>query len=455
MTESPVLFYSSIILFAVISWAMYKYVLTATNTTAAAAAGPQSRPPASSTPATNNGGATTASTSRNDLATAAAAAANNNNASNRQNNNSATNSEKDESSTFANFHQPKRHPPHLYNPSSSKQHNVSTLDNGGIIPFKLTFASGYETRLSKKSLVSFAPDNTNNGNGEDLIIINRKQRARLFAKLFSIADRPPNRGSNVVVIITHDGGDCGAAKCHKLQKSLMLLGTYYNLFLLVDHKQQQQQQEEVDRDVVKRFRNDLLNVTSESTAKNDYSKDNLTAQILPPHRIIFTSTPEGKVAFVRQLHEAKLVLLGSAKCHKLQKSLMLLGTYYNLFLLVDHKQQQQQQEEVDRDVVKRFRNDLLNIATTESTAKNDNNKDKLTAQISPPHRIIFTSTPEGKVAFVRQLHEAKLVLLGSKEDKVKVELERFGFRVVSYLDETVDGDDVSALGQFFFHDDRS
>mmetsp|Transcript_8864 Transcript_8864/g.12690 ORF Transcript_8864/g.12690 Transcript_8864/m.12690 type:complete len:351 (+) Transcript_8864:92-1144(+) len=347
MTESPVLFYSSIILFAVISWAMYKYVLTATNTTAAAAAGPQSRPPASSTPATNNGGATTASTSRNDLATAAAAAANNNNASNRQNNNSATNSEKDESSTFANFHQPKRHPPHLYNPSSSKQHNVSTLDNGGIIPFKLTFASGYETRLSKKSLVSFAPDNTNNGNGEDLIIINRKQRARLFAKLFSIADRPPNRGSNVVVIITHDGGDCGAAKCHKLQKSLMLL-----------------------------------------------------------------------------------------------------GTYYNLFLLVDHKQQQQQQEEVDRDVVKRFRNDLLNIATTESTAKNDNNKDKLTAQISPPHRIIFTSTPEGKVAFVRQLHEAKLVLLGSKEDKVKVELERFGFRVVSYLDETVDGDDVSALGQF-------
>ena len=61
---------------------------------------------------------------------------------------------------------------------------------------------------------------------------------------------------------------------------------------------------------------------------------------------------------------------------------------------------------------------------------------------------------EGKVAFVRQLHEAKLVLLGSsKEDdnnKVKVELERFGFRVVSYPEgSNGTGDEgVSALGQF-------
>lgn len=334
MTESPLLFYSSIILFAVISWAMYKYVLTATNT-AADDAGPPSRPPSSSTPATNGGGATTSSTGQNDVGTTSAAATANNNASQQQNNNSngaANNSEKDESSFFANFHQPKRHPPHLYNASSSKQQNVSTIENGGIVPFKLTFASGYETRLSK-SLSS-----------EDLIITNRKQRARLFAKLFSIADRPPNRGSNVVVIITHDN-DGGVAKCHKLQKSLMLLGTYYNLFLLVDHNEE----EEVDRDAVKRFRNDLLNVTTETT-------------------------------------------------------------------------------------------------TTETN--DSNNKDKLTPQILPPHRIIFTSTPEGKVAFVRQLHEAKLVLLGSKEDKVKVELERFGFRVVSYLDEKVDGDDVSTLGQF-------
>jgi len=352
MTESPLLLYSSIILFAVISWAMYKYVLTTT---------PQSRALSSSTPATttsaatNAGGATTSSTSRDDLGSAAAAAANNN-ASNQQNSNNATNSEKDESS-FANFHQPKRHPPHLYNPSS-KQHNVSTLDNGGIIPFKLTFASGYETRLSKS--LSSAPDNNNNG--EDLIITNRKQRARLFAKLFSIADRPPNRGSNVVVIIPYDDGGT-VAKCHKLQKSLMLLGTYYNLFLLVDHKQQQKEGEEEkeidDRDVVKRFRNDLLNVT--------------------------TTTNE---------------------------------------------------------------NQSSSSATDTATKKND----KLTPQILPPHRIIFTSTPEGKVAFVRQLHEAKLVLLGSKEDKVKVELERFGFRVVSYLDEKVDGDantwGVSTLGQF-------
>ena len=338
MADNPLLFYASIILFAVISWAIYKYVLTANNNNAIAAARPE---PSSSTTATataSAGGATT-STNNNTNATAAVATTNS--------------STKDEtsSSPYNNFDQPKRHPPHLYNPSNKLLH-PSKVENGGIIPFKLTFASGYETRLSSQQ----------NSDDENVIITNRKQRARLFAKLFTIADRPPNRGSNVVVIISYGGS--AVAKCDKLQKSLMLLGTYYNLFLLVDYSQHQQEKEELDRDVVKQFRNDLLNVT-----KNDDESSSLS---LP--------------------------------------------------------------------------------ATTATEA------DKLNPQILPPHRIIFTTTPEGKIAFVRQLHEAKLVLLGSsnkkeeEEDdnnKVKVELERFGFRVVSYPEENSGGDEgVSALGQF-------
>ena len=335
MADNPLLFYASIILFAVISWAIYKYVLTANNNNAIAAARPE---PSSSTTATATaatGGATT-STATNNTTNATAAATN-------------SSTKESSSSPYNNFDQPKRHPPHLYNPSNKLLH-PSKVENGGIIPFKLTFASGYETRLSSQQ----------NSDDENVIITNRKQRARLFAKLFTIADRPPNRGSNVAVIISYGGS--AVAKCDKLQKSLMLLGTYYNLFLLVDCSQQHQEKEkeELDRDVVKQFRNDLLNVTSvtnngeSSSLSTTTAADKLNPQILPPHRIIFTTTPEGKIAFVRQLHEAKLVLLGSSK-------------------------------------------------------EDDNNK-------------------------------------------VKVELERFGFRVVSYPEENSGGDGgdegVSALGQF-------
>ncbi len=316
MAENTLLFNASIILFAVISWAVYKYVLTANNNNNAttAATGPE---PSSSTTATATATATAtggATTSTNNTTNATAAATNNNNST----------KEESSSSPYNNFDQPKRHPPHLYNPSNKVLH-PSKVENGGIIPFKLTFASGYETRLTN-----------NNGGGKEhnqndnLIMTNRKQRARLFAKLFTIADRPPNRGSNVVVIISY-GRSAGSAvaKCDKLQKSLMLLGTYYNLFLLVDYSQHQQEkkekEEELDRDVVKQFRNDLLNVTKNNDDESSLASlpttvtaaaDKLNPQILPPHRIIFTTTPEGKIAFVRQLHEAKLVLLGSSSNNK-------------------------------------------------------------------------------------------------------------------------------------------
>ena len=51
---------------------------------------------------------------------------------------------------------------------------------------------------------------------------------------------------------------------------------------------------------------------------------------------------------------------------------------------------------------------------------------------------------------MRQLAETKLVLLSSSEEdtKVKGELERFGFRVVSYPGNESGGGGDSALGEF-------
>lgn len=382
--EDSVLLYSSILLFAVISWAVYKFVLTRPPATATSTAAVVRR-------AENNNNGTASSTAINSAAQQ----------QQQQQNNSVVNNitnsvEKEES--FISY--PQRHPPHL---NISKQQQQQHTNNGddlssthlyhGIIPFKSTFASGYETRLSKALLLSSSNDKTSGE--EDLIITNRKQRARLFAKLFTIADRPPNRGSNVVVIIkySHITGSGSVAKCEKLQKSLMLLGTYYNLFLLVDYHPPLPQEKGVDnshcssREVVKQFRNDLLNIPT----TNDDNDDGTTEP-------------------------------ASMK------------------------------------------------ATTAAGTPDVNNRYKLTPQIIPLHRIIFTSTPEGQIAFVRQLHETKLVLLMENNNnntttttttttnvddgnKVKVELERFGFRVVTYPDHTTTnggggGGGVSALGQF-------
>ena len=346
MTEvsnnNSVLFYSSIVLFAVISWAIYKFVLTANsnndNNTAITPTSSQAAATSSSAAARAGGGGLPAG--NNNSGTSGGNAINNNN-----------NKEEDDTETSIFTY---RFPPHL-NISSSQQKGGPMIDLSsshlyqGIIPFRSTFASGYETRLSSSSSSS-----NNKEEEEDIIITNRKSRARIFAKIFSIklaSDRPPGRGSNVVVVISYhpnvdDGAGGGIAKCEKLQKSLMLLATYYNLFLLVNvvndnnevqHNNQggdhnsNEEEEKRRRDMVRQFRSDLLNITNSTTNSNGSSSNNtddgnkLNSQILPPHRIIFTSTSEGQVAFVRQLVDTKLVLLPSSEGEKVKMELERFG----------------------------------------------------------------------------------------------------------------------------------
>jgi hypothetical protein len=349
MTEvtnnNSVVFYSSIVLFAVISWAIYKFVLTANsnndNNTAITPTSSSSQAAATSSSAAARAGGGGLPAGNNNNGTSGGNAINNNN----------NNKEEDDTETSIFTY---RFPPHL-NISSSQQKGGPMIDLSsshlyqGIIPFRSTFASGYETRLSSSSSSS-----NNKEEEEDIIITNRKSRARIFAKIFSIksvSDRPPGRGSNVVVVISYDGNDNGAgggiAKCEKLQKSLMLLATYYNLFLLVnvdnDNEEQQQQHNSINeeeekrrRDMVRQFRSDLLNITtnantsiisngSSSSSNNTDEGNKLNSQILPPHRIIFTSTSEGQVAFVRQLVDTKLILLPSSEGEKVKMELERFG----------------------------------------------------------------------------------------------------------------------------------
>jgi hypothetical protein len=135
--------------------------------------------------------------------------------------------------------------------------------------------------------------------------MNRRERARIFARIFSkggSGGRPPNRGANIVVTIHHT-----EINSSKLQKVLFLLGTYYNLFVMIDGSgvSSASDNETEMTKMVKTMRSQLLNQGLQASEASEYT---LNAEILPPHRIAFASTCKGRVAFVRQLHGAELIL---------------------------------------------------------------------------------------------------------------------------------------------------
>jgi len=145
-------------------------------------------------------------------------------------------------------------------------------------------------------------------------------------------------------------------------------------------------------------------------------------------------------------------------CAKLQKALFLLGTYYNLFLLIDGSGASlcadgssgagigggSDGEKERREFIKKMRLEILNQGTAEEDASSK--EYKLNADVVPPHRIGVASTSKGRVAFVRQLHGTELVV--DFDENVTKELERFGFRVLVYPQAKEGGEGISALGSF-------
>jgi len=90
------------------------------------------------------------------------------------------------------------------------------------------------TRASSVARGVVFPDG-GGGGGDATMAIDRRERARVFARMFSPSGgggrvtpprAPPDRGANVVVTMRSDD-----ARCVRLQKALYLLGTYYNLFV--------------------------------------------------------------------------------------------------------------------------------------------------------------------------------------------------------------------------------
>ena len=122
---------------------------------------------------------------------------------------------------------------------------------------------------------------------------------------------------------------------------------------------------------------------------------------------------------------------------------MLLATYYNLLVLVAVPAASEGKEFTAEDrarAVQALRGGTSNDESSHSQL--------LTPELLPLHRIVFTSTVTGRVAFVRQLQRIELVL--DFDPEVKGLLSRFGHRVIVYggdNDSRSNSSSVSKLGR--------
>jgi len=166
-----------------------------------------------------------------------------------------------------------RTPPHL-NSSTVAVNGGANVLLDGLVAFKYTTASSSAITI---------PDE-------------RRARARLLAQWLPDAT-PPAKGSCVAVAVEdHDD----SLACPRQRQVLVLLATYYNLLVLVAVSAGKECTAEDRARAVQALRGENNNDESQLQV--------LTPALLPLHRIVFTSTVTGRVAFVRQLQRIELVL---------------------------------------------------------------------------------------------------------------------------------------------------
>jgi len=197
--------------------------------------------------------------------------------------------DEDEDGIAAYLKQHTRKPPHFEISSTStaaSNNNNSAHRQDGIVPFRLTKASHYE--MKQKAALT---DTEEEAQAKALEV--RKDRARIFAKLFASNNiLPPSRGGTLVLSIP-------SGNAASMQKGLALLGTYYNLFVMVALEQE----DEPGLRSVSGNSDDYTAVKQKSKEIVDQFYEGGTAglsrDVLPPHRIIMTRSVASRVAFVR------------------------------------------------------------------------------------------------------------------------------------------------------------
>jgi hypothetical protein len=150
-------------------------------------------------------------------------------------------------------------------------------------------ASIHRTQRAKvlAKLMAYTEQDDNNNNGKATI-----------AKAKTVLQAPPAKGSTLLVSVPAD-----QVGCHKLQRVLYLLGTYYNVILILGVASESKS---VDR---AKLIEQLRGATAAGNSKSQQGQsDALPSEVIPDHRIILSSTAKGRIALVRQVERVELVL---------------------------------------------------------------------------------------------------------------------------------------------------
>ena len=124
-----------------------------------------------------------------------------------------------------------------------------------------------------------------------------------------------------------------------------------------------------------------------------------------------------------------------AGCPRLTRALGLLGTYYNLYVVLslpplEGGSGKKPLDKEENEVVQRLRDALRGGHGKEPRDHEEEEDGILPLEVLPDHRIVASRSVTGRVAFVRQMHRAGFVLDHSEE--IRTQLGRFGFTVLLY-----------------------
>lgn len=178
-----------------------------------------------------------------------------------------------------------KYPPH----HSGQSDASSSLNHEGILPFKLTKAYSVNSNVSS----------------DDKSLQNKRDRARVLAKIFKV--NPPGKGSVLVVSVSSS-----LCKNENVHRVLFLLGTYYNLFVTVE----MDGTEAIDDYKTDKTRSDKVIAA--------FYSEKLSNDVLPSHRIVPTRSVDSRIAFVRQLPRCDYVI-GSKDDNMLMQQLTKFG----------------------------------------------------------------------------------------------------------------------------------
>ena len=186
--------------------------------------------------------------------------------------NNNDNSSLEEDGILAMIRQTTRVPPHYYSNGSNRMHD-------GVVPFRQTLASRYDSSLSSSELFQ-----------------HRKDRARIFTKLFSPpSTKVPSRGSCMVISLQSSTTDTATdtdTNHDNTLRVILLLASFYNVFVLLHISSSSSTTMDT---------NDTNDKKKQECNLQQQLENNIPSSVLPSHRIVQTTSHVGRVAFCRQL----------------------------------------------------------------------------------------------------------------------------------------------------------